>query len=266
MTWVGRLAVIEVIDFCKAYDSTAAVSGLSFRVLPGQVMGLIGPNGAGKTTTLRALSGIIPSSGGQLCISDFDLDSQPLEVKRRSAYVPDDPELFHDLTVDQHLYFVASLYRVEQAGEKITALLEEFDLESKRSTRAAELSRGMRQKLAICCACLYDPVALLLDEPMTGLDPGGIRNLKRSITRRAGDGAAVIISSHLLAMVEDICSHVLVLQAGQQRFFGTLDELHAEFGESPGASSLEDVFFQAMKQPLIAASWSPETSAGTGVV
>jgi len=258
--------VIEVVDFCKAYDSTAAVAGLSFRVLPGQVMGLVGPNGAGKTTTLRALSGIIPCSGGQLRIAEFDLESEPLEVKRRAAYVPDDPELFHDLTVEQHLTFVASLYGVEQASDKISSLLEEFDLEFKRSTRAAELSRGMRQKLAICCAYLYDPVALLLDEPMTGLDPAGIRKLKQSITDRAHRGAAVIISSHLLAMVEDICSHVLILQAGRQRFFGTLGELRTAFGKSRGAASLEDVFFQAIEQPLTAASLSPDSVASMEVV
>lgn len=248
--------MIDVVDFCKTYDSTVAVAGLSFHVAAGQVLGLVGPNGAGKTTTLRALTGIIPSSGGQLRVAGFDLDDAPLQAKRCSAYVPDDPQLFSDLTVQQHLMFVASVYDVDDLDEKVTHLLEQFDLEFKRHTRTSDLSRGMRQKLAICCAYLHDPLALLLDEPMTGLDPRGIRVLKESIVERARQGAAVIISSHLLAMVEDICTHVLILDAGQQHFFGTLGQLRTLFADSHDNATLEDVFFLAMNhtRPVIGLS------------
>ncbi len=239
--------MIEAVEFCKAYDSTVAVTGLSFQVAAGQVLGLVGPNGAGKTTTLRALTGIIPSSGGKLRVAGFDLDDAPLEAKRRSAYVPDDPQLFHDLTVEQHLTFTASVYGVEEPADKMARLLEQFDLEFKRHTRASDLSRGMRQKLAICCAYLHDPQALLLDEPMTGLDPRGIRVLKQTIVERAQQGAAVIISSHLLAMVEDICTHVLILDVGQQHFLGTLGQLRSRFADSRDDATLEDVFFRAME-------------------
>lgn len=242
--------MIEVIKFCKAYDATVAVADLSFQVSKGDVLGLVGPNGAGKTTTLRALTGIIPSSGGQLRVAGFDLDETPLEVKRRTAYVPDDPQLFHDLTVEQHLAFVASVYGVENHVDRIGSLLKQFDLQQKHRTRAADLSRGMRQKLAICCAYLHDPLALLLDEPMTGLDPRGIRMLKQSIVERARNGSAVIISSHLLAMVEDICSHVLILDVGRQRFCGTIAELRAMFADSRNDATLEDVFFRAVGQSL----------------
>jgi len=242
--------VIEVIDFRKAYGSTVAVAGLSFHVAPGQVLGLVGPNGAGKTTTLRALTGIIPASGGRLRVAGFDMDEAPLEVKQRTAYVPDDPQLFQDLTVEQHLAFVASVYGLDKPDEKIDDLLEQFDLAFKRRARAGDLSRGMRQKLAICCAYLHDPVALLLDEPMTGLDPRAIRSLKHSIVARARRGAAVIISSHLLAMVEDICSHVLVLDVGYQRYCGPIDELRAAFACSRDDVTLEDVFFRAIDQPV----------------
>ena len=162
--------------------------------------------------------------------------------------MPDDPQLFHDLTVEQHLAFTASAYHVENATEKIARLLDQFELEFKRHSPAADLSRGMRQKLAICCGYLYDPVALLLDEPMTGLDPPGIRMLKRSIVERAAAGAAVVISSHLLAMVEDICTHVLILNSGQKRFFGGIDDMQAAFAKG-GASSLEDIFFEALAPP-----------------
>lgn len=242
--------MIQVANFCKAYDTSIAVKDLTFEVSGGQVMGLVGPNGAGKTTTLRAITGIIPSSGGRLQVAGFDLAQQPQEVKRRTAYVPDDPQLFHDLTVEQHLAFTASIYGVEGATEKIAGLLEEFDLEFKRHTPAADLSRGMRQKLAICCAYLYDPVALLLDEPMTGLDPPGIRTLKKSIVSRSEQGAAVIISSHLLAMVEDICTHILVLREGEKRFWGRVDELNETFGSGNNQASLEEAFFHAIGAPV----------------
>lgn len=239
--------MIHVSNFCKAYENALAVNNLSFEVKSGQVLGLVGPNGAGKTTTLRALLGIIPGSGGTLRVADYDLATHPLKVKQHAAYVPDDPQLFHDLSVEQHLTFTASAYAVDDAEEKINRLLRRFDLEKKRHTPAADLSRGMRQKLAICCAYLYDPLALLLDEPMTGLDPPGIRNLKDSIVERAESGAAVIISSHLLAMVEDICTHVLILNTGEEKFWGTLDDLRDEFGDEKDGQSLENIFFRAIE-------------------
>ena len=159
------------------------------------------------------------------------------------GYVPDDPQLFRDLTVEQHLAFSASAYRVADATEKAAELLDMFQLASKRKTRASDLSRGMRQKLAICCAYLHDPVAILFDEPLTGLDPHGIRTLKQSIADRAGRGAAVIVSSHLLAMIEDICTSVLILDAGRQRFCGPLEDFKATFGSGDEDASLEEIYF-----------------------
>lgn len=238
--------MIDVQEFCKAYDNHVAVTGLSFQVKPGQVLGLVGPNGAGKTTTLRSLCGIVPPSGGRISIGGCTLADEPLDLKRKAAYVPDDPQLFHDLSVEQHLAFTASAYEVSDADRKIAELLGQFDLEFKRHSPAADLSRGMRQKLAICCAYLYSPSALLLDEPMTGLDPPGIRMLKQSIVERAEKGAAVIISSHLLAMVEDICTNVLILHEGEKRFHGSLSDLRGEFGQDDTDATLEEIFFAAI--------------------
>jgi ABC-2 type transport system ATP-binding protein len=239
--------MIRVVDFQKAYENEIAVRGISFEVAAGQVLGLIGPNGAGKTTTLRALAGIIPYSGGILSVADFDVDDDPIAVKQRTAYVPDDPQLFNDLSVVQHFAFVASAYGVDDWQTSMDELLDRFDLKKKAHTLASDLSRGMRQKLAICCAYLYKPDALLLDEPMTGLDPRGIRMLKQSIQRRADRGTSIIISSHLLAMVEDICTHVLILDEGQQNFYGTIDELRLEFAGDDHDTTLEDIFFRAVE-------------------
>lgn len=238
---------IAVNDFRKAYQNELAVDGVTFDVAPGQVLGLIGPNGAGKTTTLRAIAGIIPASAGTLSVAGFDVEQEPLRVKRNTAYVPDDPQLFNDLTVEEHFAFTASVYEVENWQEEMTKILERFELLSKLNSRASQLSRGMRQKLAIGCAYLFRPQALLLDEPMTGLDPKGIRELKQSIKERAESGDAIIISSHLLAMVEDICTHVLILESGRKNFVGSLDDLKSKFASSStDENSLEDIFFTAV--------------------
>lgn len=244
--------MIAVTNFCKVYDKTIAVQNLSFEVAPGQVLGLVGRNGAGKTTTLRSITGIIPPSQGTLQVDGFEISNSPIEVKQRTAYVPDDPQLFSDLSVQQHLQFQASVYGVKDSTADIAQLLEMFELEPKRNTRASGLSRGMRQKLAICCAYLQKPQALLLDEPMTGLDPQAIRVLKTSITEQAKRGAAIIISSHLLAMVEDVCTHVMVLNAGRRRFLGSLEEFRNAFiankDELIDASSLEQAFFSSLSK------------------
>jgi ABC-2 type transport system ATP-binding protein len=240
-----NVPVIQVDDFHKAYEDTLAVAGLSFHVAAGQVLGLVGPNGAGKTTTLKTLSCLLTASRGQLSVDGNDVASDPIAVKQRLAYIADDPQLFNDLTVNEHLGFIASTYNVPDASEKAEQLLSDFGLTEKRDTPAGDLSRGMRQKLAIICAYLRDPSALLFDEPLTGLDPHGIRLLKDSIRERARNGAAVIVSSHLLAMVEDLCTHVLILESGQPRFCGTVEELRTEFVSEDEPLSLERIFFLA---------------------
>jgi ABC-2 type transport system ATP-binding protein len=237
--------LIEVEDFHKAFADHVAVRGISFRVEPGQLLAIIGPNGAGKTTTMRAIAGIIPASRGRLSVAGFDVESNPIAAKSRLAFVPDDAPLFQDLTVEEHLSFYSSIYRVGDARNKALGLLERFELISKLRTPASSLSRGMRQKLAICCGYLHDPHAILFDEPLTGLDPQGIRVFKQSLRERASGGAAVMISSHMLAMVEDLCTHVLILTGGVQRFFGTIDALRASYDHVDTDASLEDIFFAA---------------------
>src|SRR5947209_4385190 len=137
---------IVVADFHKSYDKTIAVAGISFEVAPGEILGLVGPNGAGKTTTLRALAGILRPTRGELRIAGHDLATEPVAAKAAMAYVPDDPRLFDDLTVWEHLRFIASAYRVHDWRSRAELLLERFELTGKRDTVAGELSRGMRQK------------------------------------------------------------------------------------------------------------------------
>ncbi|MDZ4830577.1 MAG: ABC transporter ATP-binding protein [Phycisphaerae bacterium] len=235
--------ILSVTDYTKTYDKVVAVSGLSFTVTAGQVVGLVGPNGAGKTTTMRAIAGIIPPSRGSLLIWGFDVTSQPVAAKRHLAYVPDDPKLFDTLTVWEHLRFIAATYQVDAWGDKAEVLVARFELGPKRDALTQELSRGMRQKLAICCAYLHDPRLIMFDEPMTGLDPHGIRTLKESIRERSAAGAGILVSSHLLALVEDLTTHLLILHRGERLFFGSVQEARSQFGGSD--ASLEEVFFRA---------------------
>jgi ABC-2 type transport system ATP-binding protein len=236
--------MIEVQGYAKQYDTHLAVADLSFTVSPGQILGLLGPNGAGKTTTMKAICGIIPPTAGRLLVGGFDVALQQVEAKRLLAYVPDDPHLFESLTVWEHLQFTASAYNVALWKPKAEALLSQLELTDKRDALTSELSRGMRQKVAIACAYVHDPSALLLDEPLTGLDPRGIRTMKSSLKERAAAGAAVIISSHLLALVEDLCTHLLILHKGRKLFAGPVAEARSHFSQTSDAS-LEEVFFSA---------------------
>jgi ABC-2 type transport system ATP-binding protein len=239
--------VIEVQGFQKAYRDSIAVGGLDFTVGAGEILALVGPNGAGKTTTLRALAGIIPPTRGTLRVGGHDVVAHPVAAKRRLGFVPDDPRLFDVLTVWEHLEFVAAAYRVPDLPARGRRLLEEFELLEQRDTLALELSRGMRQKVAVCCAYLHEPPVLLFDEPLTGLDPAGIRAMKASIAARARAGAAVVVSSHLLALVEDLCSHLLILHRGERLFFGRVDQAPAAFPGLDAGASLEALFFRAME-------------------
>lgn len=241
--------LIVVDDYHKTYRETVAVSGLSFRVGAGEVLGMVGPNGAGKTSTLRALAGIIPPTRGRLAVAGHDVVNDALAAKRCLAYVPDDPKLFEALSVSEHLEFIAAAYQVSDFAPRAERLLAQFELTEKKGALAQELSRGMRQKVAICCAYLHDPVAILFDEPLTGLDPRGIRTLKDSIAARAQGGAAIIISSHLLSLVEDLCTHLLILDKGRSRFCGPVADARKLYADLSGDASLEEIFFRAMEHP-----------------
>lgn len=239
--------MIDVDGLHKLYGDFAAVQGLSFRVGPGEVLGLVGPNGAGKTTTIRSVAGIIIPTRGRIRIAGHDLADDPVAAKSALAFIPDEPHLFEYLTVEEHLRFVARLYRMGDVSDRIPGLLEELDLSDKRGALPGELSRGMKQKLAIACGLLHEPNALLLDEPLTGLDPVGIRRMKSTITRRAAAGTAVILSSHLLHLVEEICTRVLVMRRGRVAAFGTIADILAGRPELK-SRKLEDVFLALIGQ------------------
>ena len=233
--------MLEVQGLTKLYDQLVAVDGLSFTVAAGEVLGLVGPNGAGKTTTLRSLVGIVRPTRGTIRVGGFDLEKNPVEAKRQLAFMPDEPHLFEYLTVEEHLRFTARLYQVADVDQRIPPLLAELELAEKAKALPGELSRGMKQKLVIACGLIHDPQGMVFDEPLTGLDPAGIRRMKQTIVDRAKRGAAVLLSSHLLHLVEEICTRVLILQRGRMVAIGTIQQILDQRPDLQG-KSLEDIF------------------------
>ena len=173
-----------------------------------------------------------------------DIVADPLEAKRRLAFMPDEPHLFEYLTVDEHLRLVARLYGVDDFDARARALLEELELTGKERSLPGELSRGMRQKVIIACGLVRDASALLFDEPLTGLDPIGIRRMRETIVARARAGAAVLLSSHLLHLVEEVCSRVIIMDRGRKIADGSMAELASREDLAAAGSNLEQIFLR----------------------
>jgi ABC-2 type transport system ATP-binding protein len=236
--------MIEVAGLTRIYGSLEAVKDLSFRVEPGEVLGLVGPNGAGKTTTLRCIAGIIPPTLGEVRVDGLSVVTDPIAAKRNIGFMPDEPRLFEHLTVMEHLQFIARVYGVLDFAVKAEELLRELELWERKDMLPNELSRGMKQKLIIACGLLHSPGNLIFDEPLTGLDPLGMRRMKQTILARARGGASVIVSSHLLHMVEEICRRILILKQGRRIIHGTLGEISGSMSALKDDLNLEEIFLR----------------------
>jgi ABC-2 type transport system ATP-binding protein len=234
--------MIAIRELVKTYGTARAVSGLSLDVAPGELVGLIGPNGAGKTSTLRCIAGIHRPTDGSVSIGGHDIARDPVPAKRLLAFVPDEPHLFEHLTVIEHLRLTGRIYGVPNVEARARELLTDAELEGRENSLPEELSRGMKQKVVLACAFLHDPRALILDEPLTGLDPLGIHRMKKAIVDAAGRGVAVIVSSHLLHLVEELCTRIAIIDKGVKVADGTLAEL-AALAKADG-TTLERIFLE----------------------
>lgn len=235
--------VLEVTGLTKRYRGALALSEVSFSVAGGEIVGLLGPNGAGKTTCLRSIAGIIRPSAGKIVVGGRDLATQEREAKRLLAFVPEQPNPYETLTVYEHLRFIALAYdTLEDFDARADALLERFDLAAKRDELVGTLSKGMRQKLTIACAFVHRARVFLFDEPLIGLDPKGARELRALITDAAkSDGAAVLVSTHMLDTAQNLCDRILILRQGEKIAEGTLADLRARAHAQTDAT-LEDIF------------------------
>lgn len=235
------VTVLEATDFSKYYGEFVAVNGLSFEVRAGEIVGMVGANGAGKTTTLQALAGLSLPTSGSLRVCGRTIASDPLGAKKRLAYIPDSNHPYEWLTVREHLKFVCLAYGVSSIEFKTNEVLEEMGLLDKADVLASTLSRGMVQKLSLASALIWNPAVIVLDEPLTGLDPRGIRSMKDLIRTRAESGMAFLLSSHLLELVESICHRVLILDRGKRIAFGSLESIR-ESAALDASATMEDVY------------------------
>ncbi len=233
--------MLQAVDVCKSFKTFLAVDHLNLEVTPGQVVGLLGPNGAGKTTTLRCLCGILHPNHGYIKINGFDLKSEASKAKQGLAFVPEVPALYDLLTVLEHLRFIAMCFsRLETFDSMGETLLRRYDLWEKRNDLVGTLSKGMRQKLTVACALIHDANVFLFDEPMIGIDPSGVHQFKQELVTLKENGAAILISTHLLDTAERLCDRVVIMAKGKMVASGTMDELRSIPGME--GRSLEDVF------------------------
>ena len=231
--------MISITDLRIDYDRTCAVQEVSFAVEPGQVFGLIGPNGAGKTSTIRALAGLLEPTYGtvEVCGADVRDDDR---VRTRIGFMPDFPPLYDDLLVWEFLDLFAASYGVAKSerGRVVDDNLARVGLTDKRLALVSSLSRGMRQRLMLAKTLLPEPAVLLLDEPASGLDPHGRIQLRQILRGLADDGRAVLVSSHILAEMDEFCSHVGIMERGRMVAQGTVDEI-AQQVASGGVLAIE---------------------------
>lgn len=225
--------MLSVQNLTKEYRNVRAVDHISFFVEQGEVAVLIGENGAGKSTTIQSIAGILRYKGD---IKIGEHENKSLEAKRSLAYVPEIPSMFPLLTVREHVLFTAKAYGVEPTDEMIDALLKRFELFDKQDKLGDELSKGMMQKVSICCALIVNPEVLILDEPMVGLDPKAIKELKLVIEEIKAQGKTILISTHMMEMVDTIWDRVILMKKGKV----ITDMTRSEAGES----DLEGLFFE----------------------
>ncbi len=237
--------MIKVEGLCKSYNNgkVKAVQDLDLVVPPGEIFGFLGPNGAGKTTTINIMVGLLKPDRGQVLIKGVDVRERPLEAKRQIGFVPDNPELYEGLTGVEYVNFMADVFEVPAAArrERVAELLEVFNLRDALGDLIKSYSRGMKQKIALIGALIHDPEVLILDEPMSGLDPRSAYVFKELMRRRCEAGKVVFFSTHVLDVAERICDRVAIINRGRLVAEGTVEELRRQAGSS---ATLERVFLE----------------------
>ena len=232
--------MIETINLTRRFGDKIALDKLNLKVEPGEILGFLGPNGAGKTTTVKILTGMIPPTLGFASVCGFDILKEPMEVKKRIGYVPETGALYETLTPAEYLETVACLHHldIESALQRAREFLQMFGILDSMNQRMSGFSKGMKQKVLITSALLHNPDVLFLDEPLNGLDANVARIVKDLLRRLADQGKIVFFSSHILEVVERICSRIVVIYEGKQIVDGTVESITRE----TETSTLEEAF------------------------
>jgi ABC-2 type transport system ATP-binding protein len=223
--------MIQVRDLVKKYGSFTAVDGVTIEVAPGEIHGFLGPNGAGKTTTIRIIAGLLEPTSGRVVINGHDLARSPEAAKSSLGFIPDRPFLYEKLTAGEFLRFHAGLFGMDGDVEpRVKDLLELFELSRWEGELVESFSHGMKQRLVMCAAFLHRPAAVLVDEPMVGLDPRGARLIKQIFHAMSEKGVAILMSTHTLEVAEEMCDRISIILKGRIIASGTVDELRALAG------------------------------------
>jgi ABC-2 type transport system ATP-binding protein len=231
--------MLSVKNLIKQYDDVLAVDNMSFEVNEGEVAVLLGPNGAGKSTTIKCITGLLRYKGE---IEVCGYKNKTIESKKLFSYVPETPALYDMLTVYEHLEYIANAYAIKDYKETAEVLLERFDLSDKRDKLGKELSKGMQQKVSICCGLITSPKVMLFDEPMIGLDPKAIKELKKVFLELKERGCSIIISTHIIDSIDEIWDKALIVNKGIVVFSTTREELKEK------NESLEEIFFKVTEE------------------
>ena len=231
--------MLQIKQLTKHYGTKTAVDGLTLTIQPGEIYGFLGPNGAGKTTTLKCCCGILQPDSGEVFVDGVSMQKEPLQAKRKLAYLPDDPKLYEYMTGIQYLDFIANVYGVGDAAraERTRIYSERFDLNDALSQPIGAYSHGMKQKLAIISALLHAPKLILMDEPFVGLDPLASHQLKQTMRAFCDAGGAIFFSTHVLEVAEKLCDRVAIIKNGTLVRSGPIEKVR-------GDASLETVFLE----------------------
>ena len=231
--------MLNIEHLTKAYGEKKAVDNLSLHIAPGEIYGFIGHNGAGKTTTLKSVVGILQFDAGEITIDGISIKENPLECKRRFAYIPDNPDLYDYMPGIKYLNFIADIFGVgaNERQARIRKYADAFELTADLAQPIAAYSHGMKQKLAIIAAWLHEPKLILMDEPFVGLDPKASHLLKKMMRQVCNEGGAIFFSTHVLEVAEKLCDKVAIIKNGKLIRSGTMEEVK-------GDESLEDVFLE----------------------
>lgn len=229
---------ISVDSLTKVYGKQKAVDGISFSAQPG-VLGFLGPNGAGKSTTMKILTGYIPQTSGKASVCGFDVQTQPIEVKRSIGYLPESNPLYQDMYVRESLQFIANIHQIPNAEQRIDEVIEITGLTPEKHKKIGQLSKGYRQRVGLAQAILHDPQVLILDEPTSGLDPNQLIGI-RQLIRDLGKTKTVVLSTHIMQEVEAVCDHVVIINKGNIVADDTLEGLR----KKNAGKSLENIFIE----------------------
>ena len=224
----------------RSYGSKVALHDLNLRAAPGEIVGLLGPNGAGKSTTVKILTGLIWPTSGRAMVAGFDIVTEPLEAKQRLGYVPEQPALYETLTAAEFLEVVWSLHHLDPtiAAARRDELLALLGLGEARDQRLSTFSKGMKQKVVLAAALIHRPEVLILDEPLDGLDANSARVVKELLRSLAAQGCTILFCSHILEVVERICTRIVIIDKGHEVVSGA----PADIARATGSTSLDDAF------------------------